>query len=376
MVEARSTPEELAAAESSATAAWAALEELQAGPTDSEIILAQAALRRAEIAVQAAQREYDKIAWLPEAAATTAADNLQTATISYEEAKAAYDQANQPPTQSEIQSATSAAQTAQDALNKLRLKPTAAELASAQAAVAEAEAALEDVQEGPQQAAVRKAELGVRQAMIALEDARLAQASAQVVAPIDGTVLSVSVDLGQQATAGDVVVTLADTADVNLTVNVEQRDIARVTIGQQVQIAVYALADETFTGVVEQIAPIADAATGFVTFPVIIRFTDGPLERVLPGMTASATFVPVAGESSSAAPAAEPTAAATTEATEEATEEATAEPTEEATTEPTVEATEEATEEPTAEATEEATDEATPEPTEEPAAEATATPSN
>ncbi|MCC6454110.1 MAG: efflux RND transporter periplasmic adaptor subunit [Caldilineaceae bacterium] len=376
VVQAGATPEELAAAESSATAAWAALDELQAGPTDSEIILAQAALRRAEIAVQAAQREYDKIAWLPEAAATTAADNLQTATISYEEAKAAYDQANQPPTQSQIQSATSAAQSAQDALNKLRLKPTAAELASAQASVAEAEASLADVQEGPQQAAVRQAELGVRQAMIALEDARLAQSSAQVVAPIDGTVLAVNVDLGQQASAGDVVATLADTADVNLTVNVEQRDIARVTVGQQVHIAIYALAEDTFTGVVEQIAPIADAETGFVTFPVIIRFTDGPVEKVLPGMTASATFVPVAGEESSAAPAAEATAEPTVAPTEEATVEATAEATEEPTAEATEEATEEPTEEATVEPTEEATEEATPEPTEEPAAEATATPSN
>ena len=239
--------------------------------------------------------------WLPEAAATSAADNLQDATIGYEEAKAAYEESSKPPTQSEIQSATSAAQSAQDALNQLLLKPTAAELASAQAAVAEAEAALAEVMKGPQQAGVRKAELGVRQAMIALEDARLAQASAEVVAPIDGTVLAVNVDLGQQAAAGDIVATLADTMDVKLTVNVEQRDIARVTIGQEVQIAIYALANDTFTGVVEQIAPIADAGTGFVTFPVIIRFTDGPLEKVLPGMTASATFVAAEGKPPAAA---------------------------------------------------------------------------
>jgi HlyD family secretion protein len=245
-------------------------------------------------------------------------------------------------------------------------------LASAQAAVAEAEAALEDVQEGPQQGAVRQAELGVREAMIALEEARLAQSNAQVVAPIAGTVLTVDVDLGQQASAGQVVATLADTTDVKLTVNVEQRDIARVTVGQQVQIAIYALANDTFTGVVEQIAPIADAETGFVTFPVIIRFTDGPLDKVLPGMTASATFMPAEGEAPAAAPTVAPTEEAAEEATPEATEEATPEATEEASEETAAEPTAQATAEPT----EEATPEATPEPTEEPAAEATATPSN
>jgi HlyD family secretion protein len=331
----------------------------------------QAQLRRAEIAVQAAQREYDKIAWLPEAAATEAADELQNATIGLEEAQAAFEEATLPPTQAEIETATSAAQSAQDALNQLQLMPTAAELASAQAAVAEAEAALDDLQEGPQEAAVRQAELGVRNAMIALEDARLAQSAAQVVSPIDGTVLTVDVDLGQQAEAGDVVATLADTTDLKLTVNVEQRDIARVHIGQQVQIAVYALPNDVFTGVVEQIAPVADAGTGFVTFPVIIRFTEGPVEKLLPGMTASATFA----DSEVETPAQTPSAGATPEATEEATVEPAEEAgEEEATPEATVEETE--TEEATDEAAEEATPEETEESTEEPAAEATATPSN
>jgi multidrug efflux pump subunit AcrA (membrane-fusion protein) len=206
--------------------------------------------------------------------------------------------------------------------------------------------------------------------MIALEDARLAQSAAQVVSPIDGTVLTVDVDLGQQAEAGDVVATLADTTDLKLTVNVEQRDIARVHIGQQVQIAVYALPNDVFTGVVEQIAPVADAGTGFVTFPVIIRFTEGPVEKLLPGMTASATFADSEVEAPAQTPAAEATPEATAEPTEEASEE-------EATPEATGEETEtEETDEATDEAAEEATPEETEESTEEPAAEATATPSN
>lgn len=378
-VEAGPSAEELAAAESSAAAAWAALEELQAGPTQAEITIAQAELRRAEIALQAAQREYDRIAWLPEAAATTAADELQSATITYEAAKAAYELANRPPTQADIQAATATAQSAQASLNELRRQPTQAAVAAARAQVAEAEAALADVMEGPQQGAVRQAELGVREAMIALENARLARENANVVAPIDGTVLAVNVDLGQQASEGEVVAVLADTANVNLTVNVEQRDIARVIIGQEVDIAIYALPSDTFRGVVEQIAPIADAETGFVTFPVIIRFTDGPMEKVLPGMTASATFIPLDGAEPSAtdeAPAdeatAEPTATPTeeSEATEEATPEATTE-----TPDPTATATADESTEETDDSAEDIP-EATSEPTEEPDTQATATPSN
>jgi HlyD family secretion protein len=366
-VEAGPTQAQIAAAEASAAAAWAALEELQAGPNANEVIIAQANLRRAEIAVEAAQREYDKIAWLPEAAATSAADNLQDATVNLESARAAYSETLKAPNASDIQNAVAAAQSAQDALDELLLRPTPAELAAAAADLASAEATLAELQEGPEQAAVRQAELGVRQAMIELENARLAQSNAQVLAPIDGTVLTVDVDLGQEASAGQVIATLADTSNVKLTVNVEQRDIPRVGIGLPVQISVYALPNDPFSGVVEQIAPIADAGTGFVTFPVIIRFTDGPLEKILPGMTASATFAPPGDDAPAPAATAEATAEPAEEPTEEATEEATAEATEE---------TEESDAEATAEPTEEATEEATAEPAEEPAAEATATPSN
>jgi multidrug resistance efflux pump len=109
---------------------------------------------------------------------------------------------------------------------------------------------------------------------------------------VAGTVLAVGVELGEQVSAGSVVATLADTQDIRLVVNVEQRDIARVTPGQAVQVSVYALPDAEIVGVVDRIAPVASSGTGFVTFPVIIRLVEGPLERVLPGMTASAAFLP------------------------------------------------------------------------------------
>ncbi len=352
------TAENLTAAQSNAAAAWARYEELQAQPTETQIILAQVALRHAEIGVEAAQREYDKIGWLPEAAASSAADSLQSATIELEAAKANYTEAMKPATEAELQSALASAQSAQASLNELEKQPTPAQLADAEAQVTAAETSLAKLMEGPEQAAVRKAELDMRNAMINLEAARLALENAQVKAPIDGTVLEVNVDVGQQASAGSVVARLADTADVKLTVNVEQRDIAGIQPGQAVAIAIYALAADTFFGVVDQIAPVADAGTGFVTFPVIIRFTDGPMEKVLPGMTASATFI--ADDDGAATSGAAPAVAETPAATETPTQA----PTTAATAAPETEAVATATPLPE--------DEATPTPAAEP--EATATP--
>ncbi|MEX1018305.1 MAG: efflux RND transporter periplasmic adaptor subunit, partial [Litorilinea sp.] len=286
------TVEEMAAAQAAAQAAWARYEELQEQPTQAQVNQALASLHRAEINVAAAQREYDKIAWLPESSASSAADALQRATIDLEAAKAAFDEVNRPARESELQGALSSAQSAQANLNNLRLLPTAAQIADAEARLASAEAAYEQALLGPKESDMRIGELSLRQAMIGLEQARLSLDNAQVVAPIDGTVMSVEVDLGQQASAGTVVATLADPLDVRLVVNVEQRDIRMVSIGQGVEISIYALPDAVFLGVVDKIAPIAGSGTGFVTFPVIIELVDGPLDRILPGMTASASFLP------------------------------------------------------------------------------------
>ena len=285
--------EELAAAQSAAAAAWASYEEVQQKPTPAQVNSALANLRKAEIGVQQAQREFDKIAWLPESAATDAADNLQRATVDLEAAKAAYEEASKPATEAELKSALSSAQSAQDRLNQLLEMPTPAALAAASATVLVAQTALDKLEEGPKQSEMRKSELNVRQAMIGLEEARLARENAEVTAPIDGVVLSVNVDVGQQASAGSVAATLADTSLLRLVVNVEQKDIGNVQTGQPVAISVFALPQEQFMGEVDRIAPTANSGTGFVTFPVVIIMTEGPLEKLLPGMTASAVFAEV-----------------------------------------------------------------------------------
>ena len=185
----------------------------------------------------------------------------------------------------------SAAQSAQDAYNRLQEKPTPAELADAKAKVAAAENALDKLTRGPDDADVRKAELTVRQALLNLDQAEVDLDNAEVRAPIDGTVLELSVDPGQQGSAGSHIATLADTGDLKLVVNVEQTDISQVIEGQPVAIVLYALADRVYNGVVERIAPISETETGSVTFPVTILITDDSLDDVRPGMTASANFL-------------------------------------------------------------------------------------
>ncbi len=291
LVSAGPTDEELQAQANKVEAAWARYTLLTEGPTQASINQAQASLAQAEVNLQEAQREYDKIAWLPEAAATDAADNLQRATIAYEAAKAAFQEASKPTERADLLSALSSAQSAEDENNRLKEKPTPAELADAQAQVAAAEAALDKLTRAPDDADVRMAELTVRKTLLDLDQAELNLQNATVRAPINGTILELSVEPGQSGSSGSHVATLADMNKLKLVVNVEQTDISQVVQGQPVAISLYALPDRIHNGIVERIAPVSETETGSVTFPVTILFTDEALDNVRPGMTASASFL-------------------------------------------------------------------------------------
>jgi multidrug resistance efflux pump len=294
VVEEGPTEEEMQASENGVAAAWARYNKLREGPTDAQINQARASLRQAEVNLQQAQREYDKVAWLPESAASEAADNLQRSTISYESAKANFDEASKPAEPADLLSALSSAQSAEDSLNRLKLKPTRAELAEAKARVTAAEATLAQLNKGPTDAELATSELRTRRAVLDLEEARENLHNARVVAPVAGTVLELLVELGQPGGAGSIVAIVADTRDIKLIVNVEQQDIRHVQIGQEADISTYAYPEHLCKGVVEKIAPISETGTGFVSFPVTIRLIDDVPATVRPGMTANAVFATAA----------------------------------------------------------------------------------
>ncbi|HMN27036.1 MAG TPA: efflux RND transporter periplasmic adaptor subunit, partial [Caldilineaceae bacterium] len=130
----------------------------------------------------------------------------------------------------------------------------------------------------------------LQQALVNLEQAQSNLTQAQIRSPISGTVLAINPTVGQQVTPGEIVATLADPSQLQLTVDVAEVDIPRLHVGQQAQIAIDAFAGQTFRGEVSQIAPVSDSTTGVINYPVTIRLTGDNLAAVRPGMTAVATI--------------------------------------------------------------------------------------
>ncbi|MBL8061466.1 MAG: efflux RND transporter periplasmic adaptor subunit [Anaerolineales bacterium] len=113
--------------------------------------------------------------------------------------------------------------------------------------------------------------------------ANLAQAT--LTAPFDGTVVDIQVIPGELVQVNQVVITIASLDHLQIiTTDLSERDIARVQAGQDVNIYIEAL-DETITGDVLRISPIAENVGGDVVFPVTIDL-DGQPDGLLWGMSA------------------------------------------------------------------------------------------
>ncbi len=282
---------EIAAAEATLAAAQERYQDLLDGPSQAELTQLAVSLRKAELALQQAQDDYDRVAYRGDIGASQQAMALQEATIDYESAKAAYEESTEPASAAELQEALSNIENAKHQLDTLRDQPTEAEIASAEAQVASAESSLNNLLNGTSDADLESAQINVQKAQLDLEDAQDDLAQAQLLSPIDGTVLAVDVEEGQKINTDSLnAVTLADLTDLELNVLVAEVDIPKVKVGQPVEIAVDALPDRTFQGAVSKVQPVSESSSSVVNYPVSIRLDDENLDGVLPGMTAVATI--------------------------------------------------------------------------------------
>ena len=119
----------------------------------------------------------------------------------------------------------------------------------------------------------------------ALEVAQATLAQGTLISPVDAIVASIDVIPGELIQVDQAVITLATLDDLQIkTTDLSERDIARVKIGQTVNVYIEAL-DVTVTGKVIRISPISETVGGDIVFPVTIELDEQP-DGLLWGMTA------------------------------------------------------------------------------------------
>ena len=126
-----------------------------------------------------------------------------------------------------------------------------------------------------------------------------------VIAPMSGTVTRLNVEEGEIVTSGrsafsqgPAVLTIADLSKMVVKTRINEVDIAKIDLGQRVEIRVDAYRDKVFDGRVSEIAPSAytpdprggQQGDGTITFEVVIEVVGSPAE-LLPGMSADVDII-------------------------------------------------------------------------------------
>ena len=140
---------------------------------------------------------------------------------------------------------------------------------------------------------LRSSRESLSQAQARLEQAEDRLSKTRVVSPIDGTVTSLDIEVGETAIssttniAGSNLMTIADPESIHAEVNVDEADIANVAVGQEAQIIAIAYPDQPIKGVIDSIALSARVAEGTqgLSFAVKIRLDKAGRFALRPGMS-------------------------------------------------------------------------------------------
>ena len=119
------------------------------------------------------------------------------------------------------------------------------------------------------------------------ELARISLKKSLISSPLDGTVKTRLVKVGEFVRKGDKLVEILDLSQVIVKVNIPEMEILEIKIGQKVEVALYIMEEIIFSGKVKNIGLEADSNNR--TFPVEI-YVENSERKLRPGMLARATF--------------------------------------------------------------------------------------
>jgi HlyD family secretion protein len=146
------------------------------------------------------------------------------------------------------------------------------------------------------QAALVQAQAQQKQKVAAVTVAQTNVNNCIIRAPIDGTVIARSIDVGQTVAASLQAPTLftiaQDLTKMQVYTNTDESDVGMIKPGQKVEFRVDAFPKQVFTGSVQEVRMNATTVQNVVTYNTVVSF-DNPETKLFPGMTAYVT-IPVA----------------------------------------------------------------------------------
>ena len=138
------------------------------------------------------------------------------------------------------------------------------------------------------------AKASLSQAKSQLESSKVDLSYATIISPIDGVVITRSVNVGQTVAASFQAPVLfkvaTDLTKMRVECTVDETDIGKVKEGQNCRFTVSAFPNETFTGVVTQVRYSPETVQNVVTYTTVVN-AENPDLKLRPGMTATVSIV-------------------------------------------------------------------------------------
>ena len=145
----------------------------------------------------------------------------------------------------------------------------------------------------------KKASIGAQKASIAQAQANYKTAVTnlgytKIIAPVDGTIISRDINVGQPVAASfqapELFKIAQDLTKMQIEVNVSEADIGRVKEGQDAEFNLDGYPDTTFKGIVTQVRLDSTTTSNVVTYTVIVSVDNEDL-TLKPGMTANVSII-------------------------------------------------------------------------------------
>src|SRR5215467_14340679 len=142
-------------------------------------------------------------------------------------------------------------------------------------------------------AALEQSKAQLKQAVAGLEQARLNLGYCNIYSPVDGVVISRSVDVGQTIAASlsaPTLFTIAnDLTEMQVNASVDEADIGNISSAEDVKFTVDAYPNESFKAKIAEIRLSPQTVQNVVTYSVILNIDNSDM-KLRPGMTATITF--------------------------------------------------------------------------------------
>nr|MBC7245487.1 efflux RND transporter periplasmic adaptor subunit [Chloroflexota bacterium] len=164
-------------------------------------------------------------------------------------------------------------------------------IAQAEYNLAKAKDTLANILAGPDPKTLQLAQARYDAAKATLEKAQAALEAATMIAPFDGTVISVGAEIGDLVSSNTIIVTLADLSNLRVIATVDETDISKVEVGQEAEITFDAFPGRKFRGVVLEVPLEGQLIQNVVSYkvPVSLEGVEGVSLR--PGMTANVKII-------------------------------------------------------------------------------------